>query len=291
MTEAIAKPNFFVIGAHKAGTTSLCELLGSHPDVFMCDPKEPGFFSHERKHRLGYEWYASLFQAAGGHAAVGEGSTTYSQTGIYPKVVERIAAYAPDSRIIYITRSPLERLESAWIEWRNMGRKISGSFPKALRTWPALIDSALYWKQISAYRARWPDERILVLFFEDFKADPRAVLRRTYRFLGVDEEHEPPDPDRPRRAWSDGRREDRALLGAMRRVPGYDRVRDTVIPRGWRRRFKSLFRRPIRERPGWDEPSRVWVVEQIGEDVRRFLEHYGKPPDFWSLEAPASIPG
>ncbi len=57
----IVKPNFFVIGAAKAGTTSLCELLGAHPDVFMCDPKEPGFFSLPTKYKLGYDWYASLF--------------------------------------------------------------------------------------------------------------------------------------------------------------------------------------------------------------------------------------
>ena len=76
------RPNYFVIGAPKAGTTSLCSHLGAHPDVFMSDPKEPQFFSHNL-HR-GYEWYASLFESASGHAAVGEGSTTYSSTGIWP---------------------------------------------------------------------------------------------------------------------------------------------------------------------------------------------------------------
>lgn len=54
MSRHAIKPTFFVIGAAKAGTTSLCELLGAHPEVFFSDPKEPQFFT-ERYDR-GYGW-------------------------------------------------------------------------------------------------------------------------------------------------------------------------------------------------------------------------------------------
>ena len=283
----IVKPNFFVIGAAKAGTTSLCELLGAHPDVFMCDPKEPGFFSLPKKYRLGYDWYAALFASAGAHNAIGEGSTTYSQIGIFPHVVRRIINYAPDARIIYIVRSPLERLESLWIQWRHMGRRIPASFANALRRWPALIDSSLYWTQINAYRQYFPDERILVLFFEDFKSDPHVVLSRCFEFLEVTPQAQIQDTDRPRNVWDD-KHEDRIALRALRRLPGFNRLRSASIPKAVRRALKRAFRKPIRQRPRWDEQTRRWVVDRIADDVRQFLEFYGKPMDFWSFDPPSS---
>ena len=276
------KPNYFVIGAVKAGTTSLCELLAEHPDVFMCEPREPQFFTEYFDR--GYDWYRSLFEPAVGYKAVGDGSTTYAETGYYPEALPRLVEYAPDARIIYVTRSPLPRLESYWIELRHRGIRVSPSFGKALRTWPELIDSALYWKQISAYRQHFPDERILVLFLDDFEQDPNGILRRCFSFLGVDPTVEIEEADRPRNVSAEGRHEDGSILGATRYLPGYDWVRDNLVPRVVRRAVKGLFVKPILERPNWDEATRQWVIEQIGDDIRRFLEFYGKPPDFWSFE-------
>ena len=78
-------PNFLVIGAAKSATTSLCELLGQHPDVFILDPKEPHFFT--RHYELGWKWYKSLFSNAGSYERIGEGSTSYSQKGLYPGLI------------------------------------------------------------------------------------------------------------------------------------------------------------------------------------------------------------
>ncbi len=286
----IVKPNFFVIGAAKAGTTSLCELLSAHPDVFMCDPKEPGFFSLPKKYKLGYDWYASLFASATAHNAIGEGSATYSQTGDFPHVVRRIINYAPDARIIYIVRSPLERLESLWIQWRHQGYKVHASFSKALREWPPFIDSSLYWTQINAYRRYIPDERILVLFFEDFKSDPHAVLSRCFEFLEVTPQAQIQDTDRPLNVWSD-KHEDRIALDVLRRLPGYGRLRDAVVPKMIRRALKRAFTKPISQRPQWDEQTRRWVVDRIADDVGQFLAFYNKPADFWPMNAPVAPTG
>ncbi len=95
------------------------------------------------------------------------------------------------------------------------------------------------------------------------------------------------DSDRPRNVWDD-KHEDRIALDVLRRLPGYDRLRDALIPKAVRRAFKRTFTKPLRQRPRWDEQTRRWVVDRIADDVRRFLEFYGKPPDFWPLDAPAS---
>src|SRR3954447_19096874 len=72
--EARGLPTFLVIGAMKAGTTSLYEYLRAHPQVFMATPKELHFFPADKQWALGVDWYAAHFDAAGEGAAAGGNS-------------------------------------------------------------------------------------------------------------------------------------------------------------------------------------------------------------------------
>ncbi len=76
-------PNYLVIGASKCGTSSLCRLLGQHPDMFMSTPKEPNFFCYDHVYEKGWAWYESLFDRADGKLAIGEGTTQYSQRTVW----------------------------------------------------------------------------------------------------------------------------------------------------------------------------------------------------------------
>jgi hypothetical protein len=278
------KPNFLVIGAAKSATTSLCWHLEQHADVCMAKPKEAYFFSHDERYERGWEWYARYFRHHKGEKAVGEGSISYSMTGVYPCAVERIASDLPEARLLYITRDPLERIESLWIEWRNGNAiKVPASFSEAVRCVPHFIDSSLYWKQIDAYRAHFPDDQILVLFFEDFKADPAPLLSPCFEFLGVGVPDRIVTTNEPRNV-SAGKRQDTRLLSVARRLHGFDSTRD-VLPGSFRRVMRRVFKRTIKGRPQWDAATRRWVLDQIGEDARTFLKVYDKPADFWSLEA------
>ena len=102
-------PNFFIIGAPKSGTTALGVYLGEHPDIFMCDPKEPQYFTFDLPGHRGvrtWEEYQALFpdQDRNVHA-VGEASVWY----LYSKVaVQEIATYRPDARLIVLLRRPDE---------------------------------------------------------------------------------------------------------------------------------------------------------------------------------------
>lgn len=73
-------PDFLVIGAAKSGTTYLCNLLGQHPQVFMCDPKEPRYFGLPREeYEKKWGWYRSLFaDIPDTVVAAGEGSQSYT---------------------------------------------------------------------------------------------------------------------------------------------------------------------------------------------------------------------
>jgi len=273
------KPNFLVIGAAKAATTALCHFLLRHRQICFARLKEPFFFSNDQVYARGWKWYRSLYEHHAGEPAVGEGSTHYSATGVFPNTVPRIAEHLPEAKLIYIVREPLSRLQSMWIEHRSQGLE-RRPFNEAIRDDPIYLDTAMYWKQLSAYRDHFPDERFLLLFYEDYAADANAVLQRCYRFLGVDDSVRYDDADQPRYASSD-KREDLAMTNLLRRgVPGFYALRDRV-PGKWRSWAKRKLKKPVEGRPEWDPATRAWVIERIGDDVRRYLEHCGKPADHW----------
>ena len=102
------RPDFFILGAPKCGTTSLAEWLKESPHVFVSTPKEPNFFAPDvipSVYRT-VEQYERLFDGATpAHRAIGEASTVYLQSAV---AVPRILAYRPDARFIVMLRSPIE---------------------------------------------------------------------------------------------------------------------------------------------------------------------------------------
>ncbi|MBL0921383.1 MAG: sulfotransferase [Phycisphaerales bacterium] len=277
-------PNFLVIGAQKSATSSVCDILSMHPQCFMTEPKEPYFFSHDEVYAKGWDWYLSLFAGASapGKKAIGEGSTTYTQQWLYPRAVDRIREHVPGARLIYIAREPLSRIESHYLHLASKGGREMREFNDAVRNYPAYIDNSLYTKQIDLYRhAGWPDERILVLFFEDFKHDTGGQMQRVYRFLGVDESFTTPPGWKAQHVSAEGRT-DSGALRPLRKVPGFGALRDGA-PAPVKEALRRILKKPITGRPEWDGATRAWAVERLRDDSRAFLARYGKPADFWGI--------
>ena len=106
-------PSFLVIGAMKAGTTSLYHYLHAHPQVFMPSIKELDFFVAGGNWGRGLHWYQKQFAGAGpGAVAVGEASTMYTKYPSVDGVPERIAAHLPEVRLVYVVRDPIDRIRS-----------------------------------------------------------------------------------------------------------------------------------------------------------------------------------
>lgn len=276
------KPNFLVIGAPKAATTSLCHQLAQHPEVFFSVPKETFFFCYDDRYASrGWDWFESLFDGAEGYKAIGEGSTINANLGTYPNALPRIVEHLPDTKIIYIVREPIQRMESYWIELHSQG-SVTAPFNKAVREDPQFLDTSLYWKQLSAYREHFADDKILLLFFEDFKKDAHAVLAQCFAFLGVDASVRIEDAQKPRYT-SDNKRSDYAVTNLLRKtVPGFYKLRDKM-PKPLRETAKKLLKKPIEGRPEWDADTLAWAVDQVRADSAKFLEHCGKPADYWDL--------
>jgi hypothetical protein len=210
-------PDFFIVGHAKSGTTALYEMLRRHPQIFMPDFKEPMFFARNpdvpasvdgprRFEQTGrrsetLEEYAALFEPAGPGQLAGDGSTFYLFSEPAPA---RIARAQPGARIIAILREPsafvvslhLQMLQNraeserdllkalALEDSRRQGRNIP---PEAY--WPAALmysDRVRYVEQLQRYHEHFPREQVLVLIYDDFRADNEGTLRRVLGFLGVD---------------------------------------------------------------------------------------------------------
>lgn len=254
-------------------------MLAQHPGIFITEPKEPHFYSYDENFVKGADWYASLFSNAEPGALRGEGSTSYTDRTSYPKAAQRIAKSHPDAKLIYIVRNPLERIESAW---RMVAVDDAGKcrpFETMLKEHRAIIDKSKYWFQINAYRDRFPDDRICVLFFEDFKSDPDATMRRCFDFLGVD----PTVAVSAVRANEGGSRRVRGRLsGLMHSIGSVGKLRECV-PASIRSSVRKALSRPGPGRPEWTEESKKSALNEIGPDCEQFLDFYGKPNNFWVL--------
>lgn len=184
-------PSFFIIGAPKAATTSLQAYLSQHPKIYMCEPKEPHFFSTDPIFERGLDWYKGLFADAKDGQICGEASTSYTRYPFTPDVPQRIFDVAPDAKLIYLVREPVSRVVSACMYALRREQALGASFFE--RSVDAIIDSteiipktSEYMVQLEQYLRLFDRGQILVLLQEDLAKDPAATLKRTFEFLGVD---------------------------------------------------------------------------------------------------------
>ena len=209
------RPSFFVLGASKAGTTSLHYYLAQHPDILMCDPKEPPFFRLE--YARGPDWYwRTYFRRYAGQPAAGDGAP---QNLHLPFVASRIAATAPEARLVVLCRHPVERAVSAWRHNARLGVEplpFDAAVAKNLRRlqqgdtldtdasvrryleigsregnaglqreYGFYVEPGHYAEHIARYRGLFGADRLLILFFDDLVADPESVTARVVEFLGL----------------------------------------------------------------------------------------------------------
>ena len=270
------RPNFLIIGAAKAATTTLWGVLRRHHQIFMPDIKEPVFFNRDEIYARGWDWYEALFSGAEGKLAIGEATTGYTKQMTFPKPSERIAKHLPDAKLIYIVRDPLERIESQWRHLLVRGHDVSFEEFSCL---PDVIDISCYWRQISAYRTHFPDEQILVLFLEEFAKDREAVLKRCFAFLGVEPALGGLDLDVNMNVTKD-ERVDGSLIRFVRRMPGLESLKRAAP--ALTTAIGDKLRRPM-PHPKWPARVRQQVIDQLADDAALFLRHYGKPLDYWQL--------
>jgi hypothetical protein len=201
----MALPTFFIIGAPKAGTTSLNFYLEQHPEIQMSEVKEPAFFAPPlglATSRLGIsrvdmisslDRYEQLFDPT--VQVRGEGSTNYAEYPFRQRVPERIKERVPKAKFVYMVRDPVDRTVSHYDHLvasageRRPLAEILGGLPDPRAP---CICASLYAMQLELYLHHFPQQRILVIDQAELRADRRSTLRKIFMFLSVDDTFDSP---------------------------------------------------------------------------------------------------
>lgn len=181
-------PTFIGIGAQKCASTWLFEILRCHPEVVLSEPKELDFFSY--RFHYGLQWYGHHFPASTVARAVGEISPSYFHE---PAVPERVRQVLPEARILLSLRDPVQRAISNHKHEVRLGHFSGGdlSFEAGLRNNASYVEQGLYATHLSRWLQWFPKAQLLVVIYDEIVADPMAVARQVYHFIGVDPEHSP----------------------------------------------------------------------------------------------------
>lgn len=184
------RPDFLIIGAEKAGTTWLHDVLSAHPDLFLPSVKEIHFFNRfdsnrnatDNFTRRGVDWYERHFDGATPGQIVGEATPMYLCD---PDAPTRIQATLPEARFIVLLREPVSR---AWSHYRMARAKkhIDEDLDVLIAAKdPRILGRGLYAEQLKHWMSLFPPERFLVLFFEEVMSDPAPALTKVADWLGV----------------------------------------------------------------------------------------------------------
>jgi hypothetical protein len=202
-------PNFIIVGAVKAGTSSIFRYMRQHPEIHTSSRKEPSFFLFDssvpdfqgpgdhifyRNVVVSLEDYEALFAGAGNKKAVGEASASYLHDESAPR---RISNLIPGAKIIVVLRNPIERAYSHYWMYRSTGRERE-TFAAALdleeqrrrMNWaPGWQYSriGLYSNHISRYLSFFPKEQCLFALYDELDHDPVAFMKKVFAFLEVDD--------------------------------------------------------------------------------------------------------
>jgi hypothetical protein len=280
-------PNLFLVGAAKAGTTSLYEELARHPAIYMSPMKEPHYFSRIRPspereaffpHVTREEEYLALFTGATTEELLGEASTSYLWD---QRAAERIKSVAPDARILIMLRDPVERAYSQY--WNDVREGIERrpfldalleerrSGPGAWGVSSLHIDCGRYPDQVERYFDRF-GAQVHVLFFEDFVGNEARSIAAVRSFLGLRSPAAGAAP-RPSNPSAMPRNRLSAALLASGRVR---RVARATVPRRLRGRLRVGLLRPGTP-PPMDPEARALLADIYRPEAGRLAELLGRP--------------
>jgi hypothetical protein len=285
-------PNFLVIGAAKAGTTSLRDYLDQHPEVFVSRRREPSFFAHAGAppRCLGpgdddwvfvTDWtdYRRLFDEAAGCSAVGEISPRYLY---FEQASARIRDHLPDVRLVAVLRHPVDRAYSHFLMNRGRACEPVADFPEAMALeaqrralgwgWDwCYIGAGLYHRQLRRYFEKFPRRQIGVFLYDDYRRAPERFLAEIFEFLGVARSFAPDMSQRRREAGLPRSHRLRRTLdggGSFKSAVG------RLLPPAWRRRAKTTLAtwNTVRPAPLPVEQRRRLFEARFAEDCRRLSD-------------------
>ncbi len=267
----MVKPNFFIAGVPKAGTTALYEYLNPHPDVYFPN-KGVYYFCYDLTFRtppLPESIYLNYYKDAGQQKAIGD-AAVYNL--LSPGAAVKIKAFNREAKIIMMLRNPLQMVYALHREHLSNGDETIEDFESALNAEPARRKGELvpphhncprealyystvakYYEQVVRYKSVFAEENLHIIFFDDFKSDTEGEYRKVLRFLGLEEIMPPSltvvNPSKvPRsKAYRDFLLNPPPLIKSTGRylLPHHSKRREWVMDRLWDLNIKREPRAPL----------------------------------------------
>ena len=284
----IPKPNFIIVGSAKCGTTTLADVLASHPDCCFSRPKEVAFFSHDENYCQGWEWYQQAFSHYQGEKLIGEATPNYTHMPSHPNCAERIKQLNPNTKIIYITRHPYQKLISEWKMDCYLSRYQANEgfeyYVKHRQKKHLVLDNCKFNFQLQAYRDLFCESQIQILFLEDWTKNPAQEASKLCQFLGLDPSKLPEFEEKGSNR-SDQRLKEKAYFSYLRKSNLFAPVRQ-LIPSSISFKVGRLIGLKAISPPQPEiSPSyKQEIINYFKDDAISFLKKYGKSESFWDFE-------
>jgi hypothetical protein len=304
------KPDVFIVGAPKCGTSAMDQYLGAHPDIYMAKKEMHAFGSDLRFgpqfYRRDQEAYLAEFANRNGEHRAGEASVWYLFS---TQAAAEIHAFNPEARIIIMLREPAEMLYSLYYQFRFDGNEHLPTFEEALaaeaerragrritrQTYLAqgLVyrDTARYTEQVRRYYDVFGRERVHVINYDDLADDVRGVYCRALEFLGV-------DPTRIETDFQVINGNKSVKHSALRGLLNDPLLRSTAVAIGRRlprpvfaalhdveRRLWKINSRS-EKRPPLAPETRAQLQREFAPEVERLSQLLGRDLTYWSTQGP-----
>lgn len=309
-------PDFFIVGAAKAGTTALYAYLQQHPQVFMSRIKEPNYFakdinpdhlcpqvkkmmeaenissflnsaSGEVLHRAYLQNetdYLKLFQHAPADKKAGEASASYLYSTV---AAEEIYKAQPQARIIIMLREPSQRAYSHYLMDLKIGFT-TRSFADALeedrlhhpKGWGGnslYRELGFYYEQVKRYLDIFPPEQVCILLQDDLKKNKKETLTKVFRFLGIDDEFVPDESGfKNEAAVPSGKLASMLMRSSKLRIHLRRLLKDSAL--------KRILLRLIYKKPEQSEGDRIQLQllkKEYAEDIRKLSSLINRDLTTW----------
>lgn len=311
-------PNFFMVGVVKGGTTSLHHYLAMHPEVYMSPVKETNYYSRKDidtskfakayahdvnvdlkgflasdmketihiAHVTEEEDYNNLFKNVKNEIAIGEASNSYI---LYKNAPKLIFEDYPHAKIIVMLRNPIERAFSQYVMNLRLGKTLVKDFIEEIEQDAATKNTGWganhqylyignYYEQVKRYLDIFPEEQLLICWYNEYKANSEKVVKSIYKFLGVDENFGVDTSEKLNTAGVPKFGKLNYLINQFGIISWAKRN----FPRSWRASFKKLMYTDDKGQiPEITSKEKAYLINYYKEDILKLQELLGKDLNHW----------
>ncbi len=265
-------PNFLIIGAHKAGTTSLFNYLKPHPEVFVPELKEARFFAFKpddpdylKKGSKAYpittiNQYSALFDTVKDEKAIGEASPNYL-TSMH--AAEKIHKYIPKVKLIASLRNPIDRVYSLYL----MALRSNGSSKMKIGDFKFsnYLKQSYYYPKLKCYFDLFDKAQIKIILFEDLINNSEATVKEIYVFLNISDTFLPDTTA----IYNQGGIPKSVILDKFARNKKFKKLLRTYLPTSTISTLRNMKNNNLQKAPKLSSEERAEAIELVKPDIHK----------------------